>query len=54
MWRNYFWKFWEKWSGFVIGAILIIVGCLILIFWQKSLARDFGILTHIWGSNRNR
>jgi hypothetical protein len=42
MWRNKFWKFWRQWSGFVVGAFLILVGTLILILWQQNIVRDFG------------
>jgi hypothetical protein len=49
MWRNIFWRFWKKWSGLVVGAFLIVVGCLVLPFAQASIARDFGIALLISG-----
>jgi hypothetical protein len=49
MWRNTFWALWKKWSGFVVGAILILVGSLMLLFRPQSLARDFGIALLIAG-----
>jgi hypothetical protein len=44
-----FWRFWRKWSGFVIGAVLIVAGCLILLLWRQDIARDFGIALLISG-----
>jgi hypothetical protein len=49
MWRNALLKFWQKWSGFVFGAILIVLGSLILFLWHQEIARDFGIASLISG-----
>lgn len=49
MWRNNFWKWWKKWSGPIIGVILIILGSLIVVYWRQDVARDFGIAILIAG-----
>jgi hypothetical protein len=49
MWRNWFWKFWRRRSGFVIAAVLILFGFVILSIWQQGTVRDLGIAFLISG-----
>lgn len=49
MWRNALVNFWKKYSGIVVGILLIVVGSLMLGFWRQNIARDFGTAILISG-----